>query len=292
MISEVLQETKEQATSKLGLVEKAIIEIYDRRDKGVQLLAAQAVQSKAAAKTKAMMPDLMKQAENKLKDARAVYKETLQTVHETMADKKLTELSQPFKKTFVVPFNPSSLRIRARGRSIINVQSAGKSSNGAAQPDPKVTVTVSMRLIFDEVTVKGSFIEGRLNTAPSALVQNAAGAVKSAVEKGGVDPGVQKYVEGFVAAMSSKWTRVVGFRWGELYYFGRLNQVNTQYVMFNTMGQPVRAYVDLSLFDIDEKEDTEILGPRWQWAYNEAFGNEKLGLMRAGQKVGNLLNIG
>ena len=73
-------------------------------------------------------------------------------------------------------------------------------------------------------------------------------------------------------------------------YEGVLNRVASQYTMFNTSGEPVRAVVQLSLICADQNVNPHSLGS-WQKAYNSAFGAGN-SLVNAGQKVGSLLNIG
>ena len=287
-VTDKLKSAGNELVSKVGLVEKAVIKIYDRREETVELIRKEA---RSAAKSQALAAEKkafeLRGKNLSLGDAVQVYKNAF----DATLGFELSKLSDSYAKTFVVPFNPSSLRIRARGRSIINVQGQGAGDSGHPVPDPKVTVTVSVRLIFDEVTARGSFMADRTNLSVSNVAQTAGSVISTAATEK-ADPDVQKYVEGFVAAMSSRKTREVAFQWGELYYFGRLNQISAQYVMFNTLGQPVRAYVDLSIHDIDEKDATQTLGVRWDRAYRDAFGDGKMSMMREGQKASNLFNIG
>ena len=98
-------------------------------------------------------------------------------------------------------------------------------------------------------------------------------------------------VEGLIAALRSPYTRCITFNWGDMSYEGVLNRVASQYTMFDSSGEPVRAVVQLSLICADEKVSPNSLGS-WQDAYDTAFGGGSKSLVNAGQKLGSLLNIG
>lgn len=58
---------------------------------------------------------------------------------------------------------------------------------------------------------------------------------------------VMPRVEGMLAAVRNPFTRQVSFHWGELYYRGRVTEIQAEYEMFGRDGSPVRARVDLTI---------------------------------------------
>jgi hypothetical protein len=81
---------------------------------------------------------------------------------------------------------------------------------------------------------------------------------------------VQPEVEALTSVVRSGTKRLVRFVWGDMVYEGVLNNVNAEYVMFNPNGEPVRAYVSMSMVLYDEEvagANTDI----WQREYMKDF---------------------
>lgn len=127
----------------------------------------------------------------------------------------------------------------------------------------------------------------KLNTSATAMATGIAKGVLAG--KGKKDNSVQKEVEGFIAALRSKYTRRITFHWGTMNYTGVLNRVSAQYTMFNVLGEPIRAVVGLSLVCADKDVSPGNMGA-WQKYYVELFGGGDQSFVGA-QKIGNLINI-
>ena len=189
------------------------------------------------------------------------------------------------KKKFQVQFNPSDLQIEGYGGGrIANIaynnpddKDKVSSSNVTMMPMP-VYVKMSVKLLFDRMDPGDCFLSAKTNVSFSSDVTS-------------VVKGVQEEVEGLIAALRSPYTRCITFNWGEMSYEGVLNRVASQYTMFDSSGEPVRAVVQLSLICADETVSPNSLGS-WQDAYNTAFGGGSKSLVKTGQKLGSLLNIG
>lgn len=203
------------------------------------------------------------------------------------------------KKTFEVQFNPSDIEIEGMGGGRVattayNVaDDKDRTSSGSITYGPApVRINFSVRLLFDKMDANESFLSAKLNIAPSEMVKSAAQLVKAGVNKatGSESFSVQQEVEALMAALRSPYTRTISFYWGDMVYCGVLNRVSAQYVMFNSAGEPVRAYVQLSLICADKQVSPSSLGA-WEHAYNEAFGSGDQSLVGWTQKVGSILNI-
>ncbi|MCR5278217.1 MAG: hypothetical protein K6E19_02140 [Lachnospiraceae bacterium] len=194
---------------------------------------------------------------------------------------------QVTKKSYEVQFNPSSLSLRGRGQGFMPVLTFDKQSNPAKNAKQSVRITMSVRLVIDQVVNFTSFTEDKLNLSPTQIAANIA--VLTA-QKASNKPNVQQTVEGLIAALRSQYTREIDFFWGTMHYKGILNNVSAQYVMFDTAGHPVRAYINLSLLCV-ENVNPETLGI-WEAAYEAAFSGDTLDTTNAGQIAPNLLNLG
>lgn len=54
-------------------------------------------------------------------------------------------------------------------------------------------------------------------------------------------------VEALLEAAENPFIRQVSFNWGTLYYEGRITDIDVEYVMFDSLGSPLRANVSLSM---------------------------------------------
>lgn len=272
--------------------EKAVIEILDLREFGNLIERQVPSADKAAAsylndnalKNMAQSPeatsgmlDLLNNAEISLKKLSGL--DTL-----TMAGTK---------KTFEVQFNPSDLHLEGYGGGRIATTvynkddgSSGGSGNIVYAAAP-VNINLSVKLLFDRMDASESFLSAKTNIAVSELAKSA---VSTALKKANKKLTVQQEVEGLVAALRSPYTRKISFCWGDLCYTGVLNRVASQYTMFNTAGEPVRAYVQLSLICADESVSDASMG-QWEQAYEKAFNGGSKSMTDWTQKAGSVLNF-
>lgn len=241
-----------------GLVEKAIIDIVDARGRDTK------VEEQAAPKGGKVDP-IVGKAMDAIEKAAAIADAIAALLGLTADSGK--QLQDYFKdvtiKRYTVQFNPSSLSLHATAPGYSDKSTYNGSQKSVATPSQSVTITMSVKLVVDQVFNATSFIEDRTNISPTQLAQNLAHMFK------GNKPTVQQTVEGFIAAIRGKSTRVIIFRWGEMTYSGTLNSVSAQYVMFDSYGEPVRAYIDLSLTCL-HGDDSNTLG-YWEQAYKDAF---------------------
>ena len=151
------------------------------------------------------------------------------------------------KKVFTVQFNPSSIRLNARGGGMVPISNLGKEGdNQTSSIEFKALnpyITVSFTVIFDALNQADAFMEERFTLGATTLAKNAATAAVTAVKEFTVRP----QVEGFLAALRNEDHRNMVFRWGKLTYAGVLNSVSGTYTMFNTAGNPIRAEVEIGM---------------------------------------------
>jgi hypothetical protein len=192
------------------------------------------------------------------------------------------------KKEYVVQFNPSTLTIRGRGNGYIPMMALGSNGQPPAPAQQNVRITLDAKLVIDQVHNFLAFTEDKMNLSPTQLAQNIATVV---AEKAGRKPTVKDRVEGLIAALRSPYTRTIEFCWGSMHYEGVLSSVSAQYVMFDTVGHPIRAYINITLLLISSTKEVNSLGP-WVKSYKDAFSGSSLDTTNGGQVATNLINLG
>lgn len=191
-----------------------------------------------------------------------------------------------------VQFNPSSISFQGMGGEIRRESVGGSGENQFQQFDIPSETVMSMELMFDDTNNKDAFMMDAELPILSELA--SVGGMVQRIEQGvdalrGKKYSVQDSTELLVAAMIQNYTRLVGFAWNKIVFWGELVGVNVQYTMFNKDGNPIRAKVALQIRQDQSVDDN---GPyateqHWEKAFNELFkvdtGNNPLN--------GNFLNL-
>ncbi|MBQ9549549.1 MAG: hypothetical protein IJU87_01930 [Lachnospiraceae bacterium] len=225
---------------------------------------------------------------------------------------------------YTVQFNPSTLQLTGYAGGLIQKldYTSGKKpkrNDGQAPPDqpgehqhrmpPKsaaytvgnTTISLNVSLFFDSCDPQDAFMSDKINLSPTGVT---TGIVKAGLSIGGKKKvSIQKDVEAFIAALRNRYTRKIIFHWGDFEYKGILRNVTATYVMFNVMGEPVRAHVDLGMICVDKDLSKKSLKV-WQDKYREVFGAKEIkwydatsgelgsrSYVKQNQMFGNLLNI-
>ena len=167
-------------------------------------------------------------------------------------------------RKFTVQFNPSSIRVNARGGGRVPISNLGEQGGTIKFTKLDPYITVSFTLMFDALNQADAFMEERFTLGATTLVKNVATA---AVEAAGKEYTVKTQVEGFLAAIRNETHRAMIFRWGKLMYAGVLNSVSGRYTMFNTAGNPIRAEVEVNMLLGGSKQgdDLDTAGYLYYW---------------------------
>ncbi|MCI9436354.1 MAG: hypothetical protein HFH85_04140 [Lachnospiraceae bacterium] len=270
---------KNAAQTAGGHIEKAVIEIIDMRGRDVSIdppvsVGGSSVPGLSAASTFGGMAAVADAAASVLQSgARAGI---------------LPYLSGATRKCFHVQFNPSELSLSGYGGGRVAKTDFSGKGGGISYEAAEVRIVLNVKLIFDKVDPRDAFLSDKLSSSVTAMAQGAVRTTREALGK--KDNSVQTQVEGFIAALRSKYTNRITFHWGDMNYPGVLNRVSSQYTMFNVKGQPIRAVVNLSLVCADAEVSPFSMGI-WQKHYEEAFQGGSQSYVKAAQKVGNLLNF-
>lgn len=207
--------------------------------------------------------------------------------HALSMDKSVMEMVNAAKYILVpVQFNPASISFQGMGGEIRRESVGGSGENQFQQFDTPSETTMSMELVFDDTNNKDAFlVDAELPllseiASVGGLTQRLEQVVTAAK---GDTYSVQDTTELFVAAMVQNFTRLVGFAWNKMIFWGELVGVNLKYTMFNKAGAPIRARVGIQI-----RQDQAIGGDTpykteqaWEKAFQSMFE----------EKGGSFLNL-
>lgn len=183
-----------------------------------------------------------------------------------------------------VKYNPSKIRLDSRAGSMIRSGPGGEGTNTLSQVVVPAETYMSFELIFDEENHQDAFMFDKFtNVSAGALVSDVSSAVKNGA-KGGYS--VKEEVEAMIGMLTQSETREIVFYWSEMVFAGELVSLDAKYTMFNTLGNPIRAVVGVT---IRESEDNvkKTNGAYWEKSFNT--------LMRKGsvlqEKATSVLNL-
>lgn len=190
------------------------------------------------------------------------------------------------KYRFEVQFNPAEISISGYGGERLptqqfvsdkNENAGNKNDNDETKINPKPSsrmaaadtrINMTFRVVFDKVDPQDAFYSDKFTLGQTSIIK---GAVKAGLKAAGKkNNSVQNEVEALHAAARNKDRRLAMFIWGDMVYEGKINSVDSEYVMFNVSGQPVRAYVTINMV-LFGKEDLGKNIENWKREYNEDF---------------------
>lgn len=202
-----------------------------------------------------------------------------------------------------VQFNPASISFQGMAGEIRRESVGGSGENQFQQFNTPSETTMAMELVFDDTNNKDAF----MMDAELPLLSEIAsvGGLAQRLEQGvtamkGETYSVQDTAELFVAAMVQSFTRLVGFAWNKMIFWGELVGVNLKYTMFNKAGAPIRARVNIQIrqdqaIGKDAPYKTE---QAWEKAFHNLFdedkGNNAFGIKNSDSTNwlnGNFLNL-
>ncbi|MCR5411082.1 MAG: hypothetical protein K6E90_08905 [Lachnospiraceae bacterium] len=277
-----------------GVTEKAIIEVLDLSNRKFEKAEAIKVVGKsgAAVSNKGMGNTLAN--EGLLRDEFVSV-----TGNKVFADayfKVMKKRIENSRRYFTVQFNPSSLQLSGHSGGMVQRLSYDKEDrnsdnmqDGSASYEPgPTTIIMSVSLLFDACDPANAFLDDKLTLNVTSVGKNAAKTLMTAT--GNKKTTVQTEVEGFIAALRNKNTRLITFNWGEFCYSGVLRSVGANYTMFSPGGLPIRATVDLSIVCADSDQWPHSLAV-WQQRYKDAFSKGSQSYVHLKQQGGSLANL-
>ena len=286
-VMDVVSSMGSSALESFGNIEKAIIEVIDLRNRGVN--RQNAVQVVGANKIGGFG--------SVVDEGSYINKGSLNDYVVSMLGlKKDVEMEDAYlkslithKKVFTVQFNPSSLRLSGHsGGRVPKLDYDSASAKEANNTAIDTAISLSVDLLFDSMDPQDAFMSDKMSTSTTGIAKGMANAALTALGKKKVT--IQREVEGFIGAIRNEYTRLITFHWGDMSYSGVLRSVGVEYSMFNVTGEPVRAVVALNIMCADASIWPNSVAV-WQEQYKSAFKGGSESFVKTSQKIGNLLNL-
>ncbi len=148
-----------------------------------------------------------------------------------------------------VQYNPMSLQMQTVGGTLEKYTAMGNDTNNSLVATDKQTSTyLTVQLIFEDINVDDAFGNATHENGIASGVSNTADQVVSAVTTGLSDGySVRRQVEGIISLLMLKRTRQVIFVWNNMFFHGELLSVDANFTMFNKLGHPIRAMVNMQI---------------------------------------------
>ncbi len=191
-----------------------------------------------------------------------------------------------------VEFNPRTLRYTAMNGSFQQQQSVtGDIGSHIAQYNVDAQTTLRFEVYVDSAICLSATTGLSLSTITSGIAN---------LIKGRDYYNIAPIVDGICSLCNDVETQYITFAWGELQFFGVLEEVTADYVMFDADGKPIRAKLSMSIRQsskITKDENKQSVAQQsqnyWNDAYNNFFGkgSQELKLGGSMQSFNNLLNL-
>ncbi|MBE5913394.1 MAG: hypothetical protein E7274_04990 [Pseudobutyrivibrio ruminis] len=169
-----------------------------------------------------------------------------------------------------VEFNPSTLRYTARNGSQQQQSVTGDMAGHIAQYNVDAETKLHFEMYVDSAICLSASTGATLSTAISAGMN---------IFKGRDYYNIAPIVDGLCSLCHDFETQYVIFAWGKMAFYGILEEVNADYVMFDTDGKPIRAKVSVGIRQSgkttkDEGEESFLSKSQQYWddVYKNYFG--------------------
>ena len=280
-------------TDNLGIIEKAIIEVIDLSKRDVAEKQSVRVVGKGG-----LLDDATGSIGGSLANKGMLTDELAAVMGSNPTDKYVETVAKKGRRYFTVQFNPSTLQLSGHAGGLVQKMNyGGEDKDHDGRPDRHqsasytrgiTNISLSVSLLFDCCDPQAAFLDDKLTLNPTG-VGKAVTKTALSLTGNGKKRSVQTEVEGFIAALRNRNTRLVTFNWGDFVYSGVLRSIGANYTMFNPTGEPIRATVDMVMMCADDELWPNSLAI-WQQRYKAAFNGSE-SFVKTGQKVSSLFNF-
>ena len=186
-----------------------------------------------------------------------------------------------------VQYNPSSISFRAGADSIPFQYLQQNLDTGIPTQNTKPpSITMSVRLIFDQMNISDCFILEKYKHSTQDVAQLALNkGINTKVYS------VRATTNAFIGMLMSEKTRNVVFQWADMCFAGEVTEVRAIYTMFSTTGRPVRSEVTLNISQRVEKDTDD---DAWDQAFEKCFsatGENIAGGKSNSEQIGSIFNF-
>ncbi len=256
-----------------GLTEKAVLIIGDTSE--VEIKEVEAPKPSAGG---AGGVDLSRGTDFSMETVKGYLKSALTS---EQREKNFELVGEVKKYRFEVQFNPAEISITGYGGENLPHQAFGQAPKPGQEPPkpgerPKRPPRIGSRMASASTRITMNF-RVMFDKSPVTNVISNNKAVKLGKALLGVNDGtVQDEIEALHAIARDNSKRLAMFVWGDMIYEGIINSVDSEYLMFNRAGLPIRATASISMLlygehDLGKNVDT------WRKEYHRDFYSLKEG---------------
>ena len=188
-----------------------------------------------------------------------------------------------------VQSNPSSIYLETVAGTQMNFSSGNMgdaSTNQLRQNYEPDATTMSVQLLFDAVNVYDSFMMSNMALTAGNAVSTAMDLAHSRERKYTVKP----QMDGIMSLLTRTYTRHVLFFWAKMCFQGELCSVNSHYTMFNTVGNPVRGEIRLTIRQ-SPNPAAKYENSYWEKALTKVFGESNVATVtKSASRSASVLN--
>jgi len=94
---------------------------------------------------------------------------------------------------------------------------------------------------------------------------------------------IKAQVEGLIAMLLHEKTRRVVFFWSQMFFHGEVESVDATYTMFNKLGDPIKANVNLTIRQAASGDEYKSDEEYWDKAYKQVF--KETGMVSSASKM-------
>ena len=188
-----------------------------------------------------------------------------------------------------VQYNLSSIYLETVASTQMNFSSGNMgdaSTNQLRQNYEPDATTMSVQLLFDAVNVYDSFMMSNMALTAGNAVSTAMDLAHSRERKYTVKP----QMDGIMSLLTRTYTRHVLFFWAKMCFQGELCSVNSHYTMFNTVGNPVRGEIRLTIRQ-SPNPAAKYENSYWEKALTKVFGESNVATVtKSASRSASVLN--
>ncbi len=185
------------------------------------------------------------------------------------ADEVNIALAQENFLRFEVQYNPNTISTRTSAGRHNDYRAMGDSGNRQLNTINRVPNTyLDVQLVFEDINVQDAFMTENLNPTVANAVDMVGNVIRTVNND---NHSIKDQVEGILSLLITENSRRVVFFWSEMFFHGVVESVQATYTMFNKLGDPIKATVDLTIRQAAGGEAYKSDIEYWDKAYKQVF---------------------
>lgn len=182
---------------------------------------------------------------------------------------------------FPVQYNPSSISIHASAGSFPDYRAMGDSGQKQyTMVEREATTYMDVQLLFEDINYQDAFMTENLNPTAGNVVDMIGQGIRTAMDD---MHSIKAQVEGLIAMLLHEKTRRVVFFWSQMFFHGEVESVDATYTMFNKLGDPIKANVNLTIRQAASGDEYKSDEEYWDKAYKQVF--KETGMVSSASKM-------